>query len=172
VQLAPIALFAAVACGIACGETAAPEEVALEFWTAAVQRDFRAAERYSTASDEADVADLVGSFAPNMSPAIGEALLSDERALVETVFLVGGAREPMKFSTHLVQGAGGWRVDLGATGEELRRARIAVPAARIKESLEHLETRADDASTKAAAQELRRAADEIEAAGAPVPSEP
>lgn len=168
-----IALVAIFFASLGCGEATAPEEVALEFWTAAVQRDYGAAEPYSNAADEADIADLVGSFSPSMSPVIGEALLSEERALVETVFLIGAAHEPMRFDTHLVQVDGAWRVDLGATGEDLRRARISVPAERVKQSLEQLEAHADDATAKAAAEELRRAADEIDAArAASIPADP
>jgi hypothetical protein len=162
VRTARLVLPALLAALAACGGADSPEEIALEFWTAASERDYRAAEPYSNASDAADVESFLGSFSPKRSPAIGEAMMSDDRALVETVFLVGDAREPLSFNTHMLRVGEAWRVDLAATNEELLRARVALPAERAKESLETLEDGADPAAVKAAAGELRRAADEIE----------
>ncbi len=167
-RLALPALLAAAL--VACGGADSPEEIALEFWTAAAAHDYRAAEPYSNAGDTADVEAFLGSFSPKRSPAIGEAMLSEDRALVETVFLVGDSREPLSFSTHLLRAGDAWRVDLAATSEEMLRARVALPAERAKESLETLENGADPASAKAAAGQLRRAADEIEEAVAEEPA--
>ncbi|HEY8120768.1 MAG TPA: hypothetical protein VII78_05575 [Myxococcota bacterium] len=163
-RIARLALPVLLAALGACGEAGSPEETALEFWAEAAQRDYRAAAPYANEASEADVEAFLGSFAPKRSPAIGEALTSDDRALVETVFLVGEPREPLSFNTHLVHVRGEWRVDLAATREELLGARIALPAERAKESLEGLGGGTDPASASAAAGELRRAADEIEEA--------
>jgi hypothetical protein len=160
-----LACLAALAALTACGDSVPPEDVALEFWNAAIERDFDEAEPLSTATDEADVEDFLGNFDPKMAPAIGEALTSDDRALVETVFLIHDEREPLKFHTQLVQSDGEWRVDLGSTKEELRRARIDVGVERAAASIAEVKaTAGSEASAEAAAEELRRAADEIEAA--------
>ena len=111
---------------VACGEASSPEETALEFWAEAVQRDYRAAAPYSNAHGAADVETFLGDFSPSSSPAIGEALTSEDRALVETVFLVGEAREPLSFNTHLLRVGEEWRVDLARRG--LRAHLSAVPA--------------------------------------------
>lgn len=160
-----LALVAALVAGIGCGDAVPPEDVALEFWTAAVERDFDEAEPHSTARKEEDVEAFLGSFDPKMAPAIGEALTSDDRALVETVFLTDGDREALKFHTQLVHADGGWRVDLAATAEELRRARIDVEVERAEQSIAEVKAAPDDeAGAQAAAEELRRAAAGIEAA--------
>jgi hypothetical protein len=164
---ATLACLAALA---ACSEPQSPEEVALEFWTAAVARDFHTAARYA---GDGDVADSLGSFAPQRSPAIGEALTSEDRALVETVFLVGEESAPLSFRTHLQRAGATWRVDLAATREELLRALVALPAARAQESLDALERGANPAAAQEAAGELRRAADDLEdAVAVPEPGGP
>ncbi len=163
VRTARLALPALIAAAlVACGAADSPEEIALEFWAEASERDFSGAEPYSNAANSSDVESFLGSFSPKRSPAIGEAMLSDDRALVGTVFLIGESREPLSFNTQLIRSGDGWRVDLAATGAEMLRARVALPAERAKVSLETLEDGADSASAKAAAGELRRAADEIE----------
>lgn len=165
VRMSALALLAALAAIAGCGDAVPPEDVALEFWTAAIERDFDEAEPLSTAADEADVEDFLGNFAPKLAPAIGEALTSDDRALVETVFLVEDDREPLKFHTQLVRSDDAWRVDLASTAEELRRARIDVEVERAEESIAEVKAAPDsEASAQAAAEELRRAADGIEAA--------
>ena len=118
---ARVALLAALAALSACGEPASPEEVALEFWTAAAARDYAVAAPFSTATHASDVAASLGSFSPGGSLSIGEALRSENRALVETTFL-GNANERVAFETHLVQVDGVWRVDLAATADELGSA--------------------------------------------------
>lgn len=160
-----LALLAALALTTACGDAKPPEDVALDFWTAAVERNFDDAEPLSTASDEADVEDFLGNFDAKTAPAIGEALTSEDRALVETVFLLHEDRKPLKFHTQLVQTDGEWKVDLAATSEELRRARIDLGAERAAESIAEVKAKAGNETTAhAAADELRRAADEIDAA--------
>jgi hypothetical protein len=170
VRIARLASIACLAALAACSEPQSPEEIALEFWTAAVARDFHSAARYA---GEGDVAATLGSFAPERSPAIGEALTSEDRALVETVFLVGEQRAPLRFRTHLQRAGASWLVDLAATREELLRARVALPAARAKESLDALSDGATPAAAQETAGELRRAADEIEdAVATPAANEP
>jgi hypothetical protein len=115
-------LLVALSALAACGEGASPEEVALEFWTAAAARNYAVAAPFSTASRASDVAASLGSFAPEGSPAIGEALRSENRALVETTFLGHAPSERIAFETHLVQVDGAWRVDLDATAKELGRS--------------------------------------------------
>jgi hypothetical protein len=122
VGTARLALLAALAALVACGEAASPEEVALEFWTAAAARNYEGAAPFSTGRGAADVESSLGSFAPAGSPAIGEALRSENRALVETTFLGAAADERVAFETHLVQVDGAWRVDLAATAQELGSA--------------------------------------------------
>jgi len=129
VSTARSALLAALAALAACGEVASPEEVALEFWTAAAAHDFAVAAPFSTATRPADVQASLGTFSPSASPAIGEALMSENRASVETIFLGSTARERLAFDTHLVQVDGAWRVDLAATAEELGRAAVTPPGA-------------------------------------------
>ncbi|HEU4428200.1 MAG TPA: hypothetical protein VFT98_05570 [Myxococcota bacterium] len=119
---ARLALLAALAALASCSEAASPEEVALEFWTAAAAREYAIAAPFSTARHASDVAASLGSFAPEGSPAIGEALRSENRALVETTFHGEGADEHVAFETHLVQVDGAWRVDLAATADELGSA--------------------------------------------------
>ncbi len=157
------ALLATSLALIGCGGRAAPEEVALDFWQAALDHEFDDAEPLSTASDERQVSDFLGNFEPHELPAIGEALQSHDRALVETTFLTQADRPPIVFHTTLVNEDGDWRVDLEATGQELRRARIELGVDRAKDSLaEVAASPGSEASAQAAAGELRRAADEIE----------
>lgn len=124
-RTACFALLALLVTLVACEEAVSPEETALDFWAEAAQRDYRSAAPYSNANGEADVESFLGSFSPDRSPAIGEALTSEDRALVETVFLIGEPPEPLSFNTHLLRVGSGWRVDLAATREELLRARVA-----------------------------------------------
>ena len=164
-RLVAAALLSSSLALIGCGRHAAPEDVALEFWQAALDRDFDDAEPLSTASDQRQVSEFLGGFEPHELPAIGEALQSQDRALVETTFLTQADRPPIVFHTTLVNDAGKWRVDLEATGQELRRARIELGVDRAKDSLaEVAASSGNEASAQAAAGELRRAADEIESA--------
>jgi hypothetical protein len=164
-RLSTILLLATSIALIGCGSHAAPEEVALEFWQAALDHDFDDAEPLSTASDERQISEFLGSFEPHELPAIGEALQSQDRALVETTFLTHADRPPIVFHTTLVSERGRWRVDLETTGQELRRARIELGVDRAKDSLaEVAASSGNEASAQAAAGELRRAADEIESA--------
>jgi len=128
VSTARSALLVALAALAACGQVASPEEVALEFWTAAAAHDYAVAAPFSTAARASQVAASLGAFAPEGSPAIGEALMSENRALVETIFLGNAAGERIAFETHLVQIDGAWRVDLDATAQEFGRA-ASLPAA-------------------------------------------
>ncbi len=160
-----LALLAGLAALLACGGGDEPEEVALEFWQAALDRDYDEAEPLSTAADEEEVGEFLGSFAPRELPAIGDALKSDDRALVETTFLMADDRPPVRFYTQLVYDDGEWRVELAATGQELRRARVGLVSDRAEQAI--AEARASNgsaASVHAAAEELRRAADEYEQA--------
>ena len=169
-RIVALASSAALVALLGCGGRDAPEDVAMEFWQAAVERDFDEAEPLSTATDEADVEKFLGSFAPKEAPAIGEPLTSEDRALVETTFLMHSDTPPLRFHTQLVASDGDWRVDLVSTGEELRRARIDLGIERAQDSLEHAKaSKGSNATAQETADELRRAADEIDQAVADKP---
>jgi hypothetical protein len=128
VRFARRASVLALAALAACSPASAPEEIALDFWTAVEQRDAEAAARFADA-DAAAISEALAGFAPPHSAAIGEAVVRDGRARVETVFLVGERPAPLRIDTHLELADGAWRVDLDATAEELARARAASPSA-------------------------------------------
>ncbi len=124
VRIAHRALPILLAALAACTAASAPEEVALDFWTAVAQRDVAGAARFAD-GDAAAIDAALADFAPERSPAIGEAAAGDERAQVETVFLVGRPPVALRFDTHLARQPAGWRVALTETAAELARARAA-----------------------------------------------
>jgi len=124
---ARLSLVAGLLALLACAEPAAPpEEVALEFWSAAVAGDAARAAQLADA-DEAALAQLLGRSAAEEPPAIGAPVVSEDTALVETMFLHEGVAAPLRFHTHLTRGDEGWRVQLRQTADELARAQ-SVPA--------------------------------------------
>lgn len=124
VRIARRALPFLLAALAACKAPSAPEETALDFWAAVVRGDVGGAARLADGDAAAVEATLAG-FAPERSPAIGEATGSDADARVETVFLVGRPPAALRFDTRLVRRDGGWRVVLTETGASLTRARAA-----------------------------------------------
>lgn len=169
IALALVGLLAAL---VGCGEATTPEDVALEFWQAAVERDFDEAEPLSTAADEEAVAEFLGSFAPKQTPAIGEALKSEDRALVETTFLVDANQPPLVFRTQLILEGDAWHVDLAATRQELLRARIDAPLDAVEEAALRARSAANpEEGAQEASEVIRKAADALDDAVADGPAE-
>ncbi|MBM4382277.1 MAG: hypothetical protein FJ091_02795 [Deltaproteobacteria bacterium] len=126
---ARLTLAAVLAALLACAEPApAPEEVALEFWSAAVAGDAAGAAQLAS-PDESALAQLLGASAREEPPAIGAAAVAEDDALVETMFLREGVAAPLRFHTHLARGDAGWLVQLRETADELARAQVTPPAA-------------------------------------------
>ena len=165
-----LVVFLAALAGCGGGDT--PEDVALEFWQAAVERDFDAAEPLSTAADEEAVAEFLGSFEPKRTPAIGEAMKSEDRALVETTFLNDASEPPLVFRTQLILEGDSWRVDLAATHQELLRARIEPPLDAVEQAALRARSAEDPKeAAKDASEVIRKAADDLDEAVADEPAE-
>ena len=172
VRTIALALAGLLATLVGCGEATTPEDVALEFWQAAVERDFDEAEPLSTAADEEAVAEFLGSFAPKQTPAIGEALKSEDRALVETTFLVDASQPPLVFRTQLILEGDTWRVDLAATRQELLRARIDAPLDAVEEAALRARSAADpEKAAQEASEVIHKAADALDEVGADEPTQ-
>jgi hypothetical protein len=122
-RTARLPLAAVLGALLACAEAdAPPEEVALEFWSAAVAGDAARAAQLAS-GDDAALAALLRESAAETPPAIGAAALSEDIALVETMFLREGVAAPLRFHTHLAHGDDGWRVQLRETARELAGVR-------------------------------------------------
>jgi len=98
-----------------------PRRTAEDFWAAAADGDWETARRLSTAPDPRRVEALLAEGELG-EPTFGEPLVATGSALVPT-FARRDDGPTVAFNTHLVHFDTGWRVDVAATGSELRRAR-------------------------------------------------
>jgi len=98
-----------------------PRRVAEDFWAAAADGDWETARRLSTAPDPHRVEALLAQGELG-EPTFGEPLVAQGSALVPT-FARRDRGPTVAFNTHVVHFDTGWRVDVAATGHELRRAR-------------------------------------------------
>jgi hypothetical protein len=109
----PLALV--VLAFLACGGSAQPDEVALDFW--------RSVER----GRPAHPCEPPGGGAELRDPSVGETLDNERSALVTTALTRRTAEGELRltFYTHLVRTGEGWEVDCDATRADLQKAVFA-----------------------------------------------
>jgi len=140
-----------------------PRGVAEEFWSAAAAGDWEGARRLSTAPDPHRVEALLPDGELG-ELAFGEPLVARSSALVPT-FARRGEEPTVAFNTILLRFDSGWRVDVAATRDDLRRARVTASLESVGDAARRGAGRLGEAlerSAREAAEALERALEEME----------